>query len=175
MMETPTDSQREMPRYKSHKTVWALKIATVELHAANGHILYPEDKRYAPFRVPDDYIQKHNPQPGGYYVLYEDGYKSFSPAKAFEEGYTAVKVEAITQAEGAIRSLEAQIKAIDYRDRVRAEKDELDERITKLSTFIGSIKFSELPELEQVSLRSQRQAMVTYSNVLAVRIDRFPA
>ena len=28
------------------------------------------------------------PHVGGYYVLYEDGYESFSPAKAFEEGYT---------------------------------------------------------------------------------------
>jgi hypothetical protein len=25
---------------------------------------------------------------GGYYVVYEDGYKSFSPASAFENGYT---------------------------------------------------------------------------------------
>ena len=25
---------------------------------------------------------------GGYYVVYEDGYKSFSPAGAFESGYT---------------------------------------------------------------------------------------
>ena len=25
---------------------------------------------------------------GGYYVLYDDNYSSFSPAKAFEEGYT---------------------------------------------------------------------------------------
>jgi hypothetical protein len=30
------------------------------------------------------------PQPGGYFVVYKDGYKSFSPAKAFEEGYTRI-------------------------------------------------------------------------------------
>ena len=28
------------------------------------------------------------PEVGGYYVVYEDGYKSFSPAGAFESGYT---------------------------------------------------------------------------------------
>jgi len=28
--------------------------------------------------------------PGDYYVVYEDGYKSISPAKAFEEGYTLI-------------------------------------------------------------------------------------
>jgi len=94
MMETPSGAQMEMPRYKSHKQVWALKIATVELHAANGHIIHPADKGYAPFRVPDEYVQKHNPQPGGYYVVYDDGYKSFSPAKAFEEGYVAIDSEA---------------------------------------------------------------------------------
>jgi hypothetical protein len=31
---------------------------------------------------------KHAPQVGGYYVRYPDGYESWSPAKAFEEGYT---------------------------------------------------------------------------------------
>jgi hypothetical protein len=31
---------------------------------------------------------KHSPEAGGYYVQYKDGYTSFSPAEAFEEGYT---------------------------------------------------------------------------------------
>lgn len=34
-----------------------------------------------------DYFKKHSPKSGGYYVLYEDGYESFSPADAFEKGY----------------------------------------------------------------------------------------
>ena len=33
---------------------------------------------------------KHQPTVGGYYVVYKDGYKSFSPADAFESGYTRV-------------------------------------------------------------------------------------
>ena len=34
-------------------------------------------------------LKKHDPQIGGYYVVYPgDGYKSWSPAQAFEEGYT---------------------------------------------------------------------------------------
>ena len=33
---------------------------------------------------------KHDPQAGGYYVVYADGYQSFSPAQAFEEGYTRI-------------------------------------------------------------------------------------
>jgi len=35
-------------------------------------------------------MYKHKPEVGGYYVVYADGYKSFSPAQAFEEGYTRV-------------------------------------------------------------------------------------
>lgn len=37
--------------------------------------------------VPADYVAKHNPQADGYFVQYEDGYKSYSPAQAFENGY----------------------------------------------------------------------------------------
>jgi len=95
---------REMPRYKCHKEVWALKIERVIKHAhpdpdANdaafeasaefqGAHLFPEDKRYAPIPVDADYYRKHDPQDGGYYVVYKDGYKSYSPAQAFEEGYS---------------------------------------------------------------------------------------
>jgi hypothetical protein len=34
--------------------------------------------------------ERSNPQIGGYYVLYEDGYESFSPADAFESGYSLI-------------------------------------------------------------------------------------
>jgi len=89
-----------MPRYKSHKTVWALKIKEIvkdsdlaqkENRETDGSaVITPEDKGYGPFRVDHEYMRKHNPQVGGYYVVYADGYKSFSPAKAFEEGYTRI-------------------------------------------------------------------------------------
>lgn len=72
----------ELPVYKSHKKVHALKIRSVK-----GNTIDPWDDRYAAFEVDDTYIAKHAPYDGGYYVVYEDGYKSFSPAKAFEEGY----------------------------------------------------------------------------------------
>jgi len=87
-------AQREMPRYKSHKTVWALKIKSVTPDgsapkgAAGSCLIEPCEDGYGPIRVDEEYCRKHNPQPGGYYVVYADGYKSFSPAKAFLEGYT---------------------------------------------------------------------------------------
>jgi hypothetical protein len=88
-----TGAQIELPKYKSHKTVWALKIKEITdpNNATDGsRMLVPEEPRYAPFGVTGEYMTKHDPQVGGYYVQYADGYQSYSPAKAFEEGYTAV-------------------------------------------------------------------------------------
>jgi len=82
-----SDVMAEMPRYQSHKKVWALKIKALRFVEAGGAIITPEESGYAPFPVDDAYIQKHGPQEGGYYVVYDDGYKSWSPADAFESGY----------------------------------------------------------------------------------------
>lgn len=95
---------REMPRYQCHKKVWALKIKEVIKHAHpdpkaddeafeaseafQGAHLMPEDTGFAPIPVDAAWYRKHNPQTGGYYVVYEDGYTSYSPAEAFESGYT---------------------------------------------------------------------------------------
>ena len=95
----------EMPRYRCYKEVWALKIKALEIHKPTieeldrilnggeespGATITPEEDGYAPFTVSTAFVQKHNPQVGGYYVVYKDGYKSFSPAEAFEDGYTAL-------------------------------------------------------------------------------------
>jgi len=37
-----------------------------------------------------EYQQKHNAFAHGYYVRYEDGYESWSPAETFESGYSEV-------------------------------------------------------------------------------------
>ena len=81
----------ELPRYRCHKEVRALKIEAIADRETGGGLLYPVDKRYAPIPLSPEYVQKHKPEPGGYYVVYKDGYKSFSPAQAFEEGYTLVR------------------------------------------------------------------------------------
>lgn len=82
------EAQRQMPKYNCHKQVWALKIAGIKHHTDGSAMITPEDEGYAPFRVDHEYMHKHKPQVGGYYVVYKDGYKSFSPAAAFEDGYT---------------------------------------------------------------------------------------
>ena len=83
MNESP---QIEMPKYVCHKTVHALKIGSI-VNQGGEVVIVPENTRYAPFSIDDAYIQKHKPSAGGYYVVYADGYKSFSPGQAFEEGY----------------------------------------------------------------------------------------
>jgi hypothetical protein len=74
----------EMPRYQSHKEVWALKIAAIEFA--------PVDKGYATLKTDSGYRTKFQGDETdlGYYVVYKDGYKSWSPSKAFEEGYTRI-------------------------------------------------------------------------------------
>lgn len=81
----------ELPRYVCHKRVWALKIKEVAKPLPSGDcMLTPEDDGYEPVIVDAAYMRKHNPLAGGYYVVYEDGYKSFSPAEAFEGGYLRI-------------------------------------------------------------------------------------
>ena len=76
-----SEAVREMPKYQSHKQVWGLKIKSIE-----GLTITPAEEGYGPFGVSAEYMEKHKPEVGGYYVTYEGGYKSFSPADAFESG-----------------------------------------------------------------------------------------
>ncbi len=80
---------RELPLYQCHKQVRALKIAHLVANP-RGVELHFEDQRYAPMQFPAQWIDQHKVEAGGYFVWYEDGYKSFSPAGAFEAGYTLI-------------------------------------------------------------------------------------
>ena len=83
-------------RWKCHKEVNAVKITNIidptlpGEESTGSRILVPEvgDIPLRNIAVDHDYVRKHKPEIGGYYVVYEDGYESFSPAKAFEDGYT---------------------------------------------------------------------------------------
>lgn len=96
-------SFEQLPLYKSHKKVRAAKISRIEVlvtgwrnnvqgkcdtAVAKLHFEPVAGKEVAAVKVSGSYMEKHNPHEGGYYVVYEDGYASWSPDKAFEEGYT---------------------------------------------------------------------------------------
>lgn len=94
----------EMPKYKCHKEVWALKIAAIkkdgegeDRETDGSAMLTPENTRYAPFRVDSAWLRR-NPKTevGGYFVVYpmmqgeSEAYTAYSPADAFEAGYTLI-------------------------------------------------------------------------------------
>ena len=89
-------NQNELPLYQSHKQVRAVKLAGVIYPEPNPLVgqclLGPSDPTYANIPVTAHWAQKHKPKSGGYYVVYEDGYTSWSPAEAFESGYTLISV-----------------------------------------------------------------------------------
>jgi hypothetical protein len=89
----------------------------------------------------------------GYEVEYKDGYKSWSPDKAFEEAYRVAETPL---------------------DRLEIELSELDEKIIKLKGFLVRHDNAELVEIlgtEQVKLMNiQFHAMKTYYYCLYSRI-----
>ncbi len=106
-MSDDQGTQQLLPQYQCHKKVRALKIKNIAWEhgiAWNagdagtppmGDILVgniiPTNPNYVSIPISAAYVEKHRPQRGGYYVLYADGYKSYSPADVFEAGYTALK------------------------------------------------------------------------------------
>ncbi len=88
-----SETTRELPRYKCHKEVHALKIASIDApYGMQGSAtLHFQNEEYAPITVGKEYNQKHGPLAGGYYVVYQDGYMSWSPAEVFEAGYALIE------------------------------------------------------------------------------------
>jgi hypothetical protein len=95
-----SEQQSDWPYYQCHKRVRAIKIKGIVQKAnpditgqsaaeSYGAYIIPE-KQGDILSVDDSFMTKHKPEVGGYIVVYEDGYMSYSPAKAFEEGYTEI-------------------------------------------------------------------------------------
>lgn len=81
-----------MGRYLCHKEVDAAKITNVEHDQDGGYRVHYQDAQYQPAWtvVPWTWYDRHQPHIGGYLVQYVDGYLSFSPADAFEGGYSRI-------------------------------------------------------------------------------------
>lgn len=82
--------QTQMPSYISHKRVCALKISKVHVDEdGQGVALIFDEPRFAPRAFTRSQLEhKPTPEAGMYFVQYEGGYFSFSPADAFETGYS---------------------------------------------------------------------------------------
>jgi hypothetical protein len=103
----------DLPKYRCHKVVRAIKITNVAKHAhpdpaADDGVFEASAKfqgaslitqttygRRIVIPVDADWYRVHKPSSGGYFVEYEDGYTSFSPAKPFESGYSAIEASTV--------------------------------------------------------------------------------
>lgn len=92
-----TDNQMEMPRYQSIKNVHALEIDAVQRLPSKGDGTTDEvepgvrlsfiEEGYAPLDVDWKVVSRYMPVRGDFFVVYDDGYQSISPRKAFKDGY----------------------------------------------------------------------------------------
>ena len=82
----------ELPRWKCHQEVRAAKILRIDGPFVDGSralVLTLDGGSGALTQVVDAaWFHKHNPEPGGYFVECADGYCSYSPSGAFEDGHT---------------------------------------------------------------------------------------
>lgn len=81
----------QLADWKCHKVVKAGRIAQLPMKdvPTGNWLVGVEDVNGAPTKVqmPPDAFLRGMPMMGDYIIIYEDGYKSWSPAKAFEDGY----------------------------------------------------------------------------------------
>lgn len=80
----------DWPEYESHKVVRAARIAELIYDRPDGDVVsvvvVPEGGEPEEFTPTEQSMLKHA-KVGGWAMLYPDGFRSVSPAKAFEDGY----------------------------------------------------------------------------------------
>lgn len=92
----------------------------------------------------------------GFGVEYEDGYKSWSPEEVFKAAYLPL---------GQVKELPPHVQ------RVIGEKAQLDDRLSKLSAFLQTPAFKDLPAKSQKLMEAQAKSMGEYSEVLKQRLE----
>lgn len=78
------------PKYQCHKEVSAAKITGVE-HGADGSLKLHLAGGFDNVVFSHEEMKRlQKPETGWWLIVYADGYRSFSPGKAFEQGYTPI-------------------------------------------------------------------------------------
>lgn len=92
--QTAIEVPDALTSYLCHKTVQAMRIERIESGTEEGQndwVLFGKDADGdVAIHAPHAWRVRFKPEVGGYVVRYEDGYVSYSPAKAFEAGYTVL-------------------------------------------------------------------------------------
>lgn len=93
-----TGAAAEMPKYQSHKQVWALKIGKATWNPNESiDLFFVEDSGFGSINIEHEAALRFKKcadegvEDLGYYVVYKGGYQSWSPTDAFEEGYKLIK------------------------------------------------------------------------------------
>ena len=134
-----------LPTYTCHKTVRAARVQGVDPDLKSGAVslvlaLPDGSKVFHP--VSAEFVQKHNPQSGGYFVKYEDGYESFSPAKAFEEGYSLER-DGEERPEDAARRFALEIASLrEELSKLNVENNKLSADNTRLRGVAAAVGWS---------------------------------
>ena len=97
-------------------------------------------------RVPND-SEKDNP---GFYVRYQDGYESWSPAETFCKAYKIADTPL---------------------DRLIIEHQELRDKINKLKEIMCRKEFCDFDYKQRILLNMQLRSMIEYSFILEERIE----
>jgi hypothetical protein len=134
----------DMPRYRGTKELFAKPMTRGDYNAYRGWPAPEGEDQTVP----------------GYLVEYTDGgeanhpdhegYISWTPADVFVRAYSSCET---------------------FKDRLAIQGDELEDRVGKLSGFIGTTNFEKLPVEQQYLLRGQLGLMRAYSSVLEARIS----
>lgn len=137
-MENDRTASYDMRTYIGTKTIQARRMNAADAKRAGAN-------------VPGKYFEvghaEYNPGAEGYLVIYDGGYRSWSPAKVFEGSYKIAET---------------------YVDRMKIELADLNERIIKATRTINT--FGAISKEERWYLKKQLNAMREYADVLYDRI-----
>lgn len=134
----------ELPQFRCHKVVRAAKIVAIAFLGEGLYRLALDGGVHVDvFRT---WIANRAPAVGGYFVQYEDGYSSFSPAKAFEGGYTRLPYDEATDSASAAGQWKAYARVLETNLR----------RFLPHLVLIASDGSPELPPLEAQGSGSER-------------------
>jgi len=117
--------------------------------------------KYRGWQIPAD----ENPADEGYLVKYPDGYESWSPKEVFEDAYREKETNPL-----AVTALG--MVSLDYKERFKAEYDQLKIRYDKLKHMVykwdnGDLDF--IPTCPRKTYASRQIAMEDYLAVLEYR------
>jgi hypothetical protein len=95
MEQSSTYKLSQLPEYQSHKVVKGGVVTAIHSDTnplkVNLSVRPGSGINLITIQTDKTLIDKHKPEIGWYYVLYQDGYQSFSPPDAFVGGYQPIR------------------------------------------------------------------------------------